>query len=88
MHALLQRIVLASARRYRVVFLVALVAAAAAGGLITRIHLDTDILNLLPKHEPKVQHFLEAMERFGGVAPGGGPGARGRARRALHLAGG
>lgn len=67
MHALLQRIALASARRYRAVFVAALVLAALAGGLSTRIHLDTDILNLLPKNEPKVQHFLEAMERFGGV---------------------
>jgi hypothetical protein len=65
--SLLQRIALASARRYRLVFLVSLLVVATAAGLITRLHFDTDILNLLPKHDPKIQHFLEAMERFGGV---------------------
>ena len=67
MHSILQRIALASARRYRAVFVATLLATAVAGALIFRIHLETDILKLLPQHEPKVQQFLEAMERFGGV---------------------
>jgi uncharacterized protein len=64
---ILERIALASARRYRRVFVVALLAVALAGGLITRLHLDPDILNLLPKNDPKIADFLEAMQRFGGV---------------------
>lgn len=67
MRSILQRIALASARRYRRVFLVSVLAVAVATGLITRLHFDADVLNLLPKHDPKIQHFLEAMERFGGV---------------------
>ncbi|MGD2114386.1 MAG: MMPL family transporter [Acidobacteriota bacterium] len=63
----LENIALASARRYRAVFVVTLLLAAVAGMLTTRIHLDTDILNLLPKEDPKITHFLEAMERFGGT---------------------
>lgn len=81
MRPVLQRIALASGRNYRRVFLASLVAAVVAGGLITRIELDTDVLNLLPKHDPKIQDFMEAMERFGGVdyllvvvrIPEGGP---------------
>lgn len=67
MRPILQRIALASARRYRRVFVVCALVVALAGGLITRLHLDPDILNLLPKDDPKIAHFLEAMERFGGV---------------------
>jgi len=63
----LERLALASARRYRVVFVVILLLTAVAGLLATRLHFDTDVLNLLPKHDPKIEHFLEAMERFGGV---------------------
>ena len=67
MRPILQRIALASARRYKRVFIIAALAVALAGGLITRLHLDPDILNLLPKNDPKIADFLEAMERFGGV---------------------
>lgn len=67
MRSILQRIALASARRYRWVFAATLVVMAVSAGLITRLHLDADVLNLLPKHDPKIQNFLEAMERFGGV---------------------
>lgn len=56
-----------AARRYRLVFAVSAVLVALSVGLITRLHLDTDILNLLPRKDPKIAQFLEAMERFGGA---------------------
>jgi len=63
----LERLALASARRYRTVFVVTLVLSVVAGLLATRLHFDTDVLNLLPKDDPKIHHFLEAMDRFGGT---------------------
>ncbi|HUF77493.1 MAG TPA: MMPL family transporter, partial [Thermoanaerobaculia bacterium] len=67
MRSILQSLALTSARRYRRVFLATAIVVAVAGALTTRIELETDILELLPKHDPKIQDFLEAMERFGGV---------------------
>ncbi len=63
----LERLALASARRYRTVFVVTLTLSLVAGFLTTRLHFDTDVLNLLPKDDPKIHHFLEAMDRFGGT---------------------
>jgi hypothetical protein len=65
--SILQPIALASARHYRRVFVATLILAALAGAAITRIELETDVLQLLPQHDPKIRDFMEAMERFGGV---------------------
>lgn len=63
----LSRIALACARNYRRVLVLGLIVTALGGALITRLHLDPDVLNLLPRKDPKVRDFIEAMERFGGV---------------------
>jgi len=63
----LERLALLSGRNYRRVFVAAALLVALGGVLATRLHFDTDILNLLPKHDPKIKHFLEAMKRFGSV---------------------
>lgn len=63
----LEILALASARRYRLVFAATLALAVVAGVLTTRLQFDTDILNLLPTEDPKIVHFMEAMERFGGT---------------------
>ncbi len=63
----LERLALLSGRNYRRVFVAVALFVALGGVLATRLHFDTDVLHLLPKHDPKIQHFLEAMERFGTV---------------------
>ena len=56
-----------AARSYRLVFVVTALLLLVAAGCLTRLRLDTDVLNLLPKNEPEIQQFLEGMERFGGA---------------------
>ncbi len=63
----LERLALLSGRNYRRVFVLVALIVALGGVLATRLQFDTDILNLLPKHDPKIKHFLEAMKRFGSV---------------------
>ena len=63
----LERIALGAARHYRRVFATAGVLVVLSLALATRLEFDPDVLNLLPKEDPKITHFMEAMERFGGV---------------------
>lgn len=65
--SLLRRVALFARRKYRLVLLVAAVAMVCSLLLATRVHFDTDVLNLLPKDEPVVKTFRHALETFGSV---------------------
>jgi predicted RND superfamily exporter protein len=52
-------------RRYRAIFVVFAVLVALAGIAISRLSLDTDILNLLPRHDPAVRSYIEMLQDFG-----------------------
>jgi predicted RND superfamily exporter protein len=67
LHLSLQRLARLARRRYRLVFLVALLVV--VGSLLSslRLRFDTDVLALLPKNEPVVQDFRAGLEEFGSV---------------------
>ncbi len=52
-------------RRYRAIFALFAVLLALAGAAISRLSLDTDILNLLPRHDPAIRSYLEMLRDFG-----------------------
>jgi hypothetical protein len=56
-----------AARRPGFVFLVTALLVIAAIGLATSLRLDTDILDLVPKGNPKVDAFKTSLEEFGGI---------------------
>ena len=56
-----------SRNHYRLVFVIALVLVAAALLLGRNIRLESDILQLLPKDNPKVSAFREALADFGSI---------------------
>jgi hypothetical protein len=60
-----QRLALFARRRYRLVFAVMGLLAALSIFLTTRLTFETDILSLLPKEEPAVRAYVEALETFG-----------------------
>lgn len=64
-HSLLQRLALFSRRRYGLVFLASALLGAVSLGLAVRLDFDTEILNLLPRKEPAVKAYIEALETFG-----------------------
>ncbi len=66
-HRLLGRVARFAGRRYRLVFAVTAVLVVAALLLASRLEFDTDILALLPKNDPTVQEFRDALEAFGSV---------------------
>lgn len=61
----LQRVALFSRRRYRLVFAVVGVVALVSIVLAARLSFDTDMLNLLPRKDPVVQAYVQALESFG-----------------------
>ncbi len=67
LHPSLRRIASFARRRYRSVFLVALVAVAASLAGASRLSFDTDVLGLLPRKSPEVEDFRKALEDFGSV---------------------
>jgi len=58
---------LACARRGRLVFSVALTLVGLSALATSRLHLDTDVLHLLPQDDPEVRRFVETIEQFGNV---------------------
>jgi predicted RND superfamily exporter protein len=54
-------------RRYGVVFTVTILVVALASFLGTRLRLDGDILNLVPRHNRAVNTFKEALQDFGSL---------------------
>lgn len=56
-----------AARHQRLVFALALVAAIASGIAASRLKFDTDVLSLLPKHEPSVNALRETLDQFGSL---------------------
>lgn len=67
MASLLQRFGRLAGRRWGVVFAVVGVAVTLAGVATSRLHFETDVLNLLPRHDPVVQTFRETLETFGSI---------------------
>ncbi|HKI01946.1 MAG TPA: MMPL family transporter [Thermoanaerobaculia bacterium] len=63
--SLLQRFALYARRRYRTVFAVSALLLAVSLVLTLRLSFDSDILNLLPRKEPAVKAYIEALEDFG-----------------------
>ncbi len=51
----------------RLVVVTAVLAWVAAGLLATRVEVETDILSLVPRHNPVVEGFKKTVERFGSV---------------------
>ncbi len=64
---LLLRVERFSRYRYRWVFAFALLAVVAAAWLGTRLQLESDVLELIPKGNPRVDVFREALRDFGSV---------------------
>jgi predicted RND superfamily exporter protein len=63
----LQRLARFARRRYYAVFAATLAVVVLGLLLCSRLRLDTDVLNLLPRHDPVVRTFVETMEEFGGI---------------------
>ncbi len=66
-HRLLGRIALFARRRYRTIFVITAIVALAASLLVSQLKFDTDVLALLPKNDPTVEAFRDALETFGSV---------------------
>ncbi|HET6373775.1 MAG TPA: hypothetical protein VFG76_10730, partial [Candidatus Polarisedimenticolia bacterium] len=54
-----------SRRRYRLVFLLAALAAVVGFGLSSVLHLESDVLALIPRGNAKIDTFKAALEDFG-----------------------
>ena len=65
--ALLHRIALFGRRRYRLIFVLTALLAALSLAAASRLRLDTDVLNLLPRERPEVATFRRALEEFGSI---------------------
>ncbi|MDX1383279.1 MAG: MMPL family transporter [Thermoanaerobaculia bacterium] len=63
----LQRIALYGRRHYHRIFLAAGLLVALALTSALRLHIDSDVLSLLPRNEPVVDTFRSTLEEFGGV---------------------
>ena len=64
---LLVRLALFARRRYRPIFVTAALLVAASVGLSARLRFDTDVLNLLPRHDPEVRRFRDTIKSFGTI---------------------
>jgi predicted RND superfamily exporter protein len=62
---LLAELALLARRRYHLIFAVFAVLAALSAVGISRLSFDTDVLNLLPRHDPAVQSYVEMLQDFG-----------------------
>jgi hypothetical protein len=56
-----------SRRRYRLVFLATLLLCVASILLGRRLSLDADVMNLVPRHNPVIRTFREALADFGSI---------------------
>lgn len=63
--SLLQRIALFARHRYRAVFAAFAILLVIALALIARLSFNTDMLSLLPREDPAVRTYVEALEDFG-----------------------
>src|SRR5688572_6795068 len=63
--SLLQRLALFARHRYYVVFATFGVLALLCLFFILRLSFDTDMMNLLPREEPAVRAYIDALETFG-----------------------
>lgn len=63
--SILQRLALFARHRYYVVFAIFAVLAVLCVLLISRLSFDTDMMNLLPRKEPAVRAYIDALETFG-----------------------
>lgn len=63
----LQRLALFGRHRYRRIFIASLLAVIGSGLLASRLKLDTDFLNLLPKHSQEVNTFRDTLQEFGSL---------------------
>ena len=61
----LQRLALFARRRYRLVFTVFGILAAASVFLTARLTFETDMLSLLPREDPAVKAYIETLQDFG-----------------------
>jgi predicted RND superfamily exporter protein len=66
-HGSLERLALFASRHYRGVFITTGLIVALGLGLSLRLRFDTDVLNLLPKTEPALVTYREALEEFGSL---------------------
>ncbi len=64
---LLQRVALFARRRYRWIFTTTALLVVTSIGLASRLHFDTDFLNLLPQNAEEVRTFRRNLEEFGSV---------------------
>lgn len=63
--SILQRLALFARHRYYVVFAIFAVLGAVSLFLTLRLSFDTDMMNLLPRKEPSVRAYIDALETFG-----------------------
>ena len=66
-HSFLERLALFACHHYRAIFIVVGVAVMAGVGLASQLRFETDVLALLPKNEPAVETYREALEEFGSL---------------------
>jgi predicted RND superfamily exporter protein len=66
-HRLLLRIERFSRQRYKLVFLIALLAVVAAGWLGSKIKIESDLLKLIPAGNVQVDTLKEALQDFGSI---------------------
>ncbi|HEX4952447.1 MAG TPA: MMPL family transporter [Thermoanaerobaculia bacterium] len=62
---LLERLTVFARRRYRWVFAGTFVLLALSGWLISRLKLDGDVLNLVPRKDPVIAAYLDTLQEFG-----------------------
>ena len=63
----LERLALFAGRHYRQIFIASVVLAALCLWSASRIRFDTDVLGLLPKHDPAVETLRATLEDFGSL---------------------
>jgi predicted RND superfamily exporter protein len=63
--SILQRLALFARHRYYLVFAIFAVLGAVSLFLTLRLSFDTDMMNLLPRKEPAVRAYIDALETFG-----------------------
>jgi predicted RND superfamily exporter protein len=67
MQSILQRFGRLAGRRWGVVFAIFGITVALSAVATSKLHFETDVLNLLPRHDPVVSTFRETLETFGSI---------------------
>ena len=63
----LERLALFAGRKYRLVFIGCAILLVLAAGSALRLKFDTDVLGLLPQHDPAVETLRETLDDFGSL---------------------